>query len=389
VDAVNARSQGLYIHVPFCRSRCTYCDFNVVTLREADSHVETYFAALHHQLARVAPPRAPLPLHSVYIGGGTPSAVPAGHIVELLEAVAQRFTVGQGCEITVEVNPGSGDEPFLRALRGSGVNRISVGVQSFDDRELRGLGRGHTVRDAERLLSLCQALGFANVSLDLIIGLSGQTLATVEASVARAVASGVPHVSAYLLHLEDHVPMAGQVRRGERRLPPEENVADMFRLLHEALAAAGLAPYEISNFARPGFASRHNLGYWRCEPCVALGLGSHGMQLVDDGWQREVNETDLPRFLAVIAAGGDGVVARERLAEPGRLAEWTMLRLRLREGVNRAELRWRFGSAAIEWLDRRLRRHASSGWLEVDLVGWRLTREGWLFSDTVFCELFD
>jgi putative oxygen-independent coproporphyrinogen III oxidase len=389
VIAVNARSQGLYIHVPFCRSRCTYCDFNVVTLREAGGIIPAYFAALHRQLATIAACRSSLPLHSIYIGGGTPSAVPAGHIVELLEAVQRQFTVGDGCEVTVEVNPGSGDEPFLRALHGHGVNRISVGVQSFVGADLRGLGRGHSVTDVDRLLALCRDIGIDNVSLDLIIGLPGQTLAALQSNLARAVATGVPHVSAYLLHLEDHVPMAAQVRRGERHLPPEETVADMFRILHERLDGAGLVSYEISNFARPGFESRHNLGYWHCEPCIALGVGGHGMRLVDGGWQREVNEADLHRFLAVIAAGGDGVAAREVLTERQAQAEWAMLRLRLREGVKREELGPCFGSTAVEWLDRRLQPHGARGWLEVDAIGWRLTAEGRLFSDTVFCDLFD
>ena len=386
---VNARSQGLYIHVPFCRSRCTYCDFNVVTLREAGELVTAYFAALHRQLVTVAAHRSALPLHSIYFGGGTPSAVSAVHIIELLEAVQRQFSVMPGCEVTVEVNPGSGDERFLSALHGHGVNRISTGVQSFVDADLASLGRGHTVADVHRLLGLCRDLGFDNVSLDLILGLPGHDLSRLESNIVRAVATGVPHISAYLLHLEDHVPMATQVRLGKRHLPPEEGVADMFRLLHGRLAEDGLASYEISNFARPGFESRHNLGYWRCEPCVALGLGGHGMQLVDGGWQREANEPDLHRFLALIDAGGDGIVARERLTERRALAEWAMLRLRLGEGVNRSELGRCFGSAAVEWLDRCLWPHGSRGWLEVDPVGWRLTLEGRLFSDTVFCDLFD
>ncbi|MGD2061957.1 MAG: radical SAM family heme chaperone HemW [Nitrospirota bacterium] len=387
--ALDAPTQGLYIHIPFCRSRCTYCDFNVVTLREAGSRVTDYFEALKLQLARLAPPRATLPLHSIYIGGGTPSAVPAGHIIDLLAEVGRHFTVAQGCEITVEVNPGSGDEPFLRALHGSGVNRISVGVQSFADADLRGLGRGHTAADAKRLLALCRHLGFTNVSLDLILGLPGQTVSALEAGLAQAVATEVPHLSAYLLHLEDHVPMASQVRRDERCLPTDGSVADMFRLLHDRLAAAGLGCYEISNFSRRGFESRHNRGYWRCEPCVALGLGGHGMRIVDGGWQREMNEVNLARFLAAIAAGGDGIVAREQLPERGLLAEWAMLRLRLREGIERAELHRCFGLDAADWLDQRLVPYGARGWLEVDAIGWRLTLEGRLFSDTVFCELFD
>jgi oxygen-independent coproporphyrinogen-3 oxidase len=384
----DAPSQGLYVHIPFCVSRCTYCDFNVVTLRAAGARVEPYFVALQQQLFRLADRHADLPLHSIYIGGGTPSAVPAARLLALLEAIHRRLTLAERCEITVEINPGTGDEAFLRELLGSGVNRISIGVQSFLDADLRGLGRGHSGHEAARAIDLCQRLGFANVSLDLILGLPGQDLASLEVNVARAVATGVPHLSAYLLHLEDHVPMASQVRRGERRLPPEETVAAMYRLLHGHLGQVGMAPYEISNFARPGWESRHNLGYWRCEPCIALGLGAHGMRVTGSGWEREANEPDLLRFIDTVAAGGDGVVYRERLPRSERLAEWAMLRLRLWEGVDRREMCQRFGDESASWLDERLAPYGDRGWIVADDAAWRLTPEGMLFSDTVFCELF-
>jgi len=384
----DARSQGLYVHVPFCVSRCTYCDFNVVTLRDAGARVEAYFVALQKQLVRLADRYPGLPLHSIYIGGGTPSAVPATLLLTLLAAIHRRLILAEGCEITVEINPGTGDAAFLRELVGSGVNRVSIGVQSFRDADLRGLGRGHSGDEAAGAIDLCHRLGFANVSLDLILGLPGQDLAALETNVRRAVATGVPHLSAYLLHLEDHVPMARQVRRGERRLPAEETVAAMYRLLHGHLAQAGMAPYEISNFARPGRESRHNLGYWRCEPCIALGLGAHGMRLVGGGWEREASEPDLLRFIDDIAAGGDGVVYRERLQGGERRAEWAMLRLRLREGVGRLEMCRRFGDTSASWLDGRLAPFGERGWIVADDGGWRLTPEGMLFSDTVFCELF-
>jgi len=381
-------SQGLYIHVPFCVSRCTYCDFNVVTLRSAGTRVDAYFAALQQQLFRQAERYSALPLHSIYVGGGTPSAVPAKRLLALLEEIRRRLTLLEGCEITVEINPGTGDEAFLRELLGSGVNRISIGVQSFLDADLRGLGRGHSGEEAERAIDLCQRLGFTDVSLDLILGLPGQDLASLEVNVARAIASGVPHLSAYLLHLEDHVPMANQVRLGERSLPPEETVAAMYRLLHGRLGQVGMAPYEISNFARPGWESRHNLGYWRCEPCIALGLGAHGMRVTGSGWEREANEPDLLRFLDNIAAGGDGVVSRECLQHGERLAEWAMLRLRLNAGVDRREMCQRFGDDSAGWLDERLAPFGDRGWIVADDAAWRLTPEGRLFSDTVFCELF-
>jgi len=386
---LDARSQGLYVHVPFCVSRCTYCDFNVVTLRDAGARVEAYFAALERQLVRLAGRYAALPLHSIYIGGGTPSAVPAQLLLALLEAIHRCLTLAAGCEITVEINPGTGDSTFLRGLVGSGVDRISIGVQSFLDADLRGLGRGHSGEDAVRAIDVCHRLGFDNVSLDLILGLPGQDLAGFEMNVARAVATGVPHLSAYLLHLEDHVPMASQVRRGERRLPPEETVVAMYRLLHAQLAAAGLVPYEISNFSQPGMESRHNLGYWRCEPCIALGLGAHGMRLVGGGWERDANEADLLRFIDDINAGGDGVVSRERLRRGERRAEWALLRLRLLEGVVRRELCQRFGDPSVTWLAERLAPLGDRGWIVADEIGWRLTLEGMLFSDEVFCELFE
>lgn len=380
---------GLYIHLPFCRTRCAYCDFTVVPLG-GGGRVAAYFDALHRQLRRLAADH-PAPLATLYLGGGTPSAVDPAYLCRLLDEVRTLFNVAFDAEVTVEVNPGDGATVFVREVAAAGVNRLSIGAQSFSDAELALLGRRHTVAEIYRTVEAAAAARIDNLSLDLMVGLPGQEAAQVAANVAAVVATGAPHLSAYLLHLEETVPMARRVRAGRLTLPPEASVAEQYRTLHRCAVEAGLAAYEISNFARPGLASRHNLGYWRCDPCLAAGLGAHGMRWLPDGtgWERWANETDLDRFLAAIAGGADGVATRETITGRTALGEWTMLRLRLAAGVARAALAARHGDGAAAWLEDRLAPYRERGWIVETDTGWRLTVDGWLFSDTVFCDLFE
>jgi len=379
---------GLYIHLPFCRTRCSYCDFTVVPLGNG-ARVAAYFDALDRQLHRLAAGHSG-PVTSLYLGGGTPSAVAPAYVVGLLDGVRTLFDLAPDAEVTVEVNPGDGATGFVREVACAGVNRLSIGAQSFDDIELRCLGRRHVAAEIYRTVEAAVAAGIDNLSLDLMVGLPGQDADRVAANVAAAVATGASHLSAYLLHLEETVPMARRVRAGQVHLPPEASVAEQYRILHRCASEAGLAAYELSNFARPGFEARHNLGYWRCTPCLAAGLGAHGMRLFPNGggWERWANETDLDRLLATIAAGGDGVATRDRVTGPTARSEWTMLRLRLAEGVARDTLAARFGDQAPAWLDDRLTPYRERGWVAETKTGWRLTVDGWLFSDTVFCDLF-
>ncbi len=379
---------GLYIHLPFCRTRCPYCDFTVIPLGDG-GRVATYFDALHGQLRQLAA-TDPGPLATLYLGGGTPSAVKPVYLCRLLDEVRTLFDVAPDAEVTVEMNPGDGATALVREVAAAGVNRLSIGAQSFSDVELTRLGRRHTVAEIYRTVEAAAAARIDNLSLDLMIGLPGQDAAQVAANVAAAVATGVGHLSAYLLHLEETVPMARRVRAGRLSLPPEASVAEQYRTLHRCAAEAGLAAYEISNFARPGAASRHNLGYWRCDPCLAAGLGAHGMRLLpgSDCWERWANETDLDRYLAAIAGGSDGVATRETITGPTARGEWTMLRLRLAEGVARSALAARVGDGAVSWLEDRLVPYRERGWVVETPAGWRLTVDGWLFSDTIFCDLF-
>jgi len=379
---------GLYIHLPFCRTRCPYCDFTVVPLGDG-GRVAAYFDALHRQLRRLAALH-PDPLATLYLGGGTPSAVAPERLCGLLDLVRDLFDLTPGAEVTVEVNPGDGATTFVREVACAGVNRLSIGAQSFDDGQLALLGRRHAVAEIYRTVEAAADAGIGNLSLDLMVGLPGQDPDRVAANVAAAVATGAPHLSAYLLHLEEGVPMARRVRAGRVRLPAEGSVAAQYRTLHRCAAEAGLAAYELSNFARPGARARHNLGYWRCDPCLAAGLGAHGMRLLPDGegWERWANETDLDRYLATIAEGGDGVASRDRVVGATARGEWAMLRLRLAEGVARSALAARFGADAPAWLEHRLAPYRDRGWVTESETGWRLTVDGWLFSDTVFCDLF-
>ncbi|RMF77774.1 MAG: radical SAM family heme chaperone HemW, partial [Nitrospirae bacterium] len=304
---------GLYLHVPFCRSRCPYCDFTVVA-GAGEGRIAAYFEAVERQLVRLAA-TWPWPVATVYLGGGTPSAVAARHLCRLLEAVRRRLELLPEAEVTVEVNPGDAAGPFLREVAAAGVNRVSIGAQSFEAADLARLGRRHAVEEIPRALEAAAAAGIERRSLDLMVGLPGQDPEAVAANVARAAATGADHLSAYLLHLEPEVPLARAVAAGRLTLPSEASVADQYRTLHRAAAEAGFAAYEVSNFARPGCEARHNLGYWRCAPCLALGLGAHGMRpAAPGGWERWANEAELDRFLARVAAGGDAIASRDPVA---------------------------------------------------------------------------
>jgi len=379
---------GLYIHLPFCWTRCSYCDFTVVPLGDG-AQVTAYFDALDCQLHRLAAGHRG-PVTSLYLGGGTPSAVAPAHVVGLLDTVRTLFDLTPDAEVTVEVNPGDGATGFVREVACAGVNRLSIGAQSFDDTELRRLGRRHAVAEVYRTVEAAAAAGIDNLSLDLMVGLPGQDADRVAANVAAAVATGASHLSAYLLHLEERVPMARWVRAGRLALPPEVSVAEQYRTLHRCAAEAGFVAYEISNFSRLGAASRHNLGYWRCDPCLAAGLGAHGMRWLPGsvGWERWANETDLDHFLAMIAGGADGVATREVITGLTARGEWTMLRLRLAAGVGHVALAARYGDGAVAWLEDRLAPYRERGWVVETDSGWRLTVDGWLFSDTIFCDLF-
>lgn len=386
---------GLYVSIPFCRSKCTYCNFasGVYPVSEHARYVDRLIqdlAAAGEWAARMGV-ELPRRVDTVYLGGGTPSLLAPDLLSRLFAAMWSEFDIDREAEITVECAPGQLADGTLAALVSSGVNRVSLGVQSFIDREAQSSGRLHnraTVADDLRRL---RAAGIANLNVDLIAGLAGQTFASWQASLDALVDSGVPHASIYMLEVDEdsrlgREMLAGGVRYHAGLVPSEDAIARMYSLAIEQLAGAGLAQYEISNFCRPGFASRHNLRYWQRRPYLGLGLDASSMlraasNRIGPGYVlRSATTDDLAKFLA-----GSQTADTAWLSPARQHEEAWFLGLRLNSGVEVAALEREFGRPMIAPALRVVPRLAESGLLTIAATV-RLTAQGQLLSNEVFQE---
>ena len=365
---------GVYIHFPYCRAKCPYCDFAVHVVREIPH--EAYADAILRELALRAPAFAELgPLRSVSFGGGSPSLWEPSCLERVLAAVRERFKASGPLEVSLEVNPEDLNPDGFQRLRDAGVTRASIGVQSFDDKVLEGLGRAHGSQVARQSVAWAVAAGFDSVSLDLIYGGTGQTEAIAERDAREAVESGVSHVSSYALTLEElavDVPMAKWVRQGRVEVAGPDRQADLGALVRQTLRAGGLERYEISNYAKPGAESVHNLGYWIGEPYVGLGVGAFGA----DYRARYGNTRMIAPYLEALGRGELPPGERDALDSDARLRERVFLGLRLVRGISLSEVERDFGAASAEAL-----RVAAKPMLERELAqlagdGLRLTEAG-------------
>ncbi len=330
---------GVYVHFPWCTARCPYCDFAVTTERPLPG--ARYARAVLAELRLRASAFAGLDCCTLYLGGGTPSLWEPERVAEVVAAVRD-LGLPRGAEVTLEANPESVDEPRLEAWRRAGVSRLSLGVQSFDREVLRQLGRRHGPADAERALRLAVAT-LGNVSVDLIYGARRSSVATARADAARAAALRAAHVSAYALTLDpellaEDVPLGRAVRSGRLRLPPEEEVLAQARAIRAELARAGYRRYEISNFARPGFASAHNRLYWDGESYLGVGAGAFGCLHRGEEAVRWGNHRQVGRWFADVEAGRLPTAEEDRLGPRELRNERVMLALRTARGIPAAEL---------------------------------------------------
>lgn len=357
------KTLGLYIHIPFCKAKCAYCDF--YSLARSEERMDAYAAALCSTLRAAAPQAASYIVDTVYFGGGTPSLLGAKRLAALLETATGSFSVAPDAEITFEANPESArDASALRALRGAGFNRISLGMQSADDGELRAIGRIHTAHETEEAVEAARGAGFDDLSLDLIYGLPAQTRERWRENLAAAMALSPEHLSCYGLKVEPGTPL--YAHRENAALPDDDAQADMYLCAVETLAAHGWAQYEISNFARPGRESRHNLKYWTLGEYLGFGPGAHS----DFMGRRFAIARDLDAFLA-----GKTILSEDAAISPReRASERIMLGLRLARGLGADEL------AGAEGV---LRECASHGLAEQIGGRWRLTPRGFLVSNAV------
>ena len=366
---------GLYIHIPFCKSKCIYCDF--YSLPRAEDRMDRYVSALCRQLAEIAQRTTAHTVDSVYLGGGTPSYLGEKRLRRILKTVKKHYHLSRDAEITLEANPDSaGDWRALRSLRRAGMNRLSLGVQSADDGLLRALGRPHTFAQAEEAAAAARRARIRNLSLDLIYGLPGQDLAHWKDTLERAAALEPEHLSCYGLKVEEGTPLWDMQEKMD--LPDDDAQADMYLWTVERLGALGYEQYEISNFARPGRASRHNMKYWTLCEYAGFGPGAHS----DLGDVRYAYLRSLDTYCAGVEAGVSVLESSEHIPSRERDIEYVMLGLRLTQGISRQEFenRYRLPFAPIQSVLERFRATGHAA-----LVGgrWRLTPEGFLVSNQI------
>jgi oxygen-independent coproporphyrinogen-3 oxidase len=355
---------GIYVHWPFCLSKCPYCDFNS-HVRESVDHARwraALLAELDHYAER-APGRT---VTSIFFGGGTPSLMEPATAAAVIDRVAERWTVASDVEITLEANPSSVEAGRFADLAAAGVNRVSLGVQALDDAALAFLGRRHNASEAMEALQVAKR-HFDRTSFDLIYARPGQTVADWQAELGRAIAEGTEHLSVYQLTIEDGTKFATLAQRGELTMPDEETQAALYEATQEILARFGLPAYEISNHARPGAESRHNLTYWRYGDYVGVGPGAHG-RLTVDGQKWATRAHRAPEvWLDRVAEHGHGGHADVAIGPTERRDELLMMGLRLAEGVSRARLREELGGDVKDLVDeRKLDRLIEAGFLALD-----------------------
>lgn len=378
---------GIYVHIPFCDKKCYYCDFN--TYAGLTGLAPAYLEAIRTELAvrsRQQTAHGLLgdrPVRSVFIGGGTPTVLSGTQLADLLNTVRGQFTLQPDAEVTVEANPGTIDGDKLAALRTAGVNRLSIGAQTFDAERLQRLGRLHAPDDVRSGVAAARQAGFDNVSIDLIFGLPNQTLDDWDEDVTEALALAPDHVSAYSLIIEHGTPFHALYEAGRLPVPDDDIVADMLALTQQRLTAAGYEAYEISNYALPGKRSVHNQLYWRNEEYVGVGCGA--VSYVSG--HRQMTERDPVRYIEALVAGTDVPLAEsEAVDRETAMAETVMLGLRLREGLSNGVFRDRFGEGLVETYGAAIDRHIGLGTLIWDGDWLRLTPRGLTVANQVIVD---
>lgn len=379
---------GIYIHIPFCRSRCSYCDFATGIYESALA--KRYVAAVVFEINNWHEVNDPRRIDTIYFGGGTPSLLSPAQIELILKAVRSHFEVVENPEVTLEINPGDGvttpasKESNLRSLRELGVNRASFGAQTFDDRELKQLGRTHDSADISITFQQLRDAGFENINFDLIAGLPGQALKGWQRNLDEALKLLPEHLSLYLLDVHEGTPLADQINRGMRPRPDDDVAAEMYAMMIEQVCAAGYEHYEISNFCMPGFESKHNTKYWSGAAYYGFGCSAHSF---DGRRRRWANERDAMKYVAMIENAESPVVESTDLDKEATRAESIFLGLRLMRGIDLQNYRLRFGRDLREEYDGELARLSEAGLIQLDNHVLKLTTRGALLSNEVFAAL--
>lgn len=383
---------GIYIHIPFCERKCTYCNFNTTDFSNdlAGRYIEAVTSEIVFWGENPRLPSGELKqVDTIYFGGGTPSLIDAELLAEVMVACRAAFDVASNSEVTIEVNPATLSRKKVDQWLSAGINRASVGVQSFIDEELASLGRTHTADDARRTIDVLRESGFENISLDLIAGLPGQSLTDWESNLCEALEIRPEHLSLYMLDLKEGTQLLAQLKRGLRPEVDDDLAAEMYRMISAATQAASYDHYEISNFARveregpdgiSRFRSKHNCKYWTGAPFYGIGCGAHSY----DRTARWFNVLKTETYIDRITNGGDAIAERYELSEADRAADALFMGLRLKEGISLAAFRSEYGVDVIERFGEELPRLADAGLIALAGGHLALTPAGRLLSNEVF-----
>ncbi|MBO4399993.1 MAG: radical SAM family heme chaperone HemW [Lachnospiraceae bacterium] len=370
----NNQAMELYIHIPFCKRKCNYCDF--LSFSGKDYYYWSYLDALMRDIRRYGGHT----VSTVYIGGGTPSAMPIGFYDKLFECIRENFFLQPDAEVTIEANPGTLTAAKAVEYKRAGINRMSLGLQSTIDEELQTLGRIHTYNDFLKSFEVARKAGISNINVDLMMGIPGQTEESFKTTLSRIALLHPEHISAYMLMVEDGTPFQELYRTQPSIFPDEETVGKLYEMAVAFLAKKGYSQYEISNFSRSGYACKHNIGYWKRIPYLGIGLGA--ASLIDDTRYRVT--TDLSDYLKELSYESE-----EKLTMRDIKNETLMLGLRLKEGVSYSELKDEFGEGFAGYTIARLGRYVEEGFMEHDYDRFFFNTKGYLVSNSILSDLLE
>ena len=361
-----------YVHIPFCTQICYYCDFSKVFIK--NQPVDSYLEHLLEEFQSYDIQK----LRTLYIGGGTPTALSASQLEVLLKGLTENLDLSVLEELTIEANPGDLDADKIAVLKNSAVNRVSLGVQTFDDKMLKKIGRSHLEKDIYENIDRLKLAGFDNISIDLIYALPGQTMEQVKENVAKAIGLDIPHMSLYSLILENHTVFMNRMRRGKLPLPKEELEAEMFEYIIAELERAGFEHYEISNFSKTGFESRHNLMYWDNAEYYGIGAGASGYV----NGIRYKNHGPIRHYLSAVEEG-NARITEEHLSQKEKMEEEMFLGLRKKSGVSMARFEEKFGRSFDELYGEIVRDLVQQGLMQIEGDRVLMTKRGLFLGDTV------
>lgn len=371
---------GIYIHIPFCKRACHYCNFHFSTSMKSKND---FLHALLKEMQLRQNYLGNSKIDTIYFGGGTPSILPLPDLKLIFKTLHHSFDIGSDAEITFEANPDDVTAENVAGWREAGINRFSLGVQSFFEEDLQWMNRAHSSAQALTSIPMLQAAGFNNLTIDLIYGSPGLTDDKWKQNVETALALGIPHLSCYALTVEPHTALDKMIRTNKSKPVHSEHQARQFTLLMDWLGKAGYEHYEISNFALPGMRSKHNSAYWSGDAYLGLGPSAHSY----DGKTRQWNIANNARYISSISTG---VVPSEieQLDQKARHNEYVMISLRKKEGINREKFRSIFGAPLLATLEQQISKYLANDWVITDGDNYRLSNEGKLFADGIAADLF-